>query len=81
MAQKMTVELQDDLDARPADETVRFGVDGAAYEVDLSSDNAAAFRASSHRSSIMPAIMVAPLAASRGRASGRGPIFSSHPGR
>jgi hypothetical protein len=43
MAQKMTVELQDDLDGGPAAETVRFGVDGAEYEIDLSK-NAAAFR-------------------------------------
>jgi hypothetical protein len=44
MAQKITVELQDDLDGGPADETVRFGVDGAEYEIDLSKKNAAAFR-------------------------------------
>jgi Lsr2 len=28
----------------PADETVRFAVDGTAYEIDLSKKNAAAFR-------------------------------------
>jgi hypothetical protein len=44
MAQKITVELQDDLDGSPADETVRFGIDGAEYEIDLSKKNAAAFR-------------------------------------
>ena len=44
MAQKITVELQDDLDGGPADETVRFGVDGGEYQIDLSSKNAAAFR-------------------------------------
>ena len=44
MAQKVTVELQDDLDGGPADETVRFGVDSAEYEIDLSKKNAAAFR-------------------------------------
>jgi hypothetical protein len=44
MAQKITVELQDDLDGGPADETVRFGVDSAEYEIDLSKKNAAAFR-------------------------------------
>ena len=44
MAQKITVELQDDLDGRPADETVRFGVDGAEYEIDPSKKNAAALR-------------------------------------
>jgi hypothetical protein len=44
MAQKITVELEDDLDGGPADETVRFGVDSAEYEIDLSTKNAAAFR-------------------------------------
>jgi hypothetical protein len=44
MAQKITVELQDDLDGGPADETVRFGVDGAEYEIDLSKKNAAVLR-------------------------------------
>ena len=44
MAQKMTVELEDDLDGGPADETVRFGVDGSEYEIDLGKKNAAAFR-------------------------------------
>jgi hypothetical protein len=28
MAQKITVELEDDLDGGPEDETLRFGVDG-----------------------------------------------------
>jgi Lsr2 len=44
MAQKITVALEDDLDGGPADETVRFGIGGAAYEIDLSANNAAAFR-------------------------------------
>ena len=44
MAQKVTVELEDDLDGGPAVETVRFGVDSAEYEIDLSKKNAAAFR-------------------------------------
>ena len=44
MAQMVTVELEDDLDRGPADETVRFGVDGLEYEIDLSKKNAAAFR-------------------------------------
>ena len=51
MAQKVTVELEDDLDGGPADETVRFGVDGSDYEIDLSKRNAAALRRSSHPSS------------------------------
>jgi hypothetical protein len=44
MAQKVTVALEDDLDGGPADETVRFGIGGAEYEIDLSKRNAAAFR-------------------------------------
>jgi len=44
MAQKITVALEDDLDGGPADETVRFGLDGSEYEIDLSKKNAAAFR-------------------------------------
>jgi hypothetical protein len=44
MAQKTTVALQDDLDGGPADETVRFGLGGAEYEIDLNTKNAAAFR-------------------------------------
>ena len=45
MAQKITVTLEDDLDGGPADQTVRFGLDGAEYEIDLSVSNATAFRA------------------------------------
>jgi nucleoid-associated protein Lsr2 len=44
MAQKVTVELEDDLDGGPADETVRFGFDGSDYEIDLSNKNAATLR-------------------------------------
>src|SRR5690349_15787579 len=41
--QRVTVTLDDDLDGRPADQTVRFAVGGASYEIDLSRKNAAAF--------------------------------------
>jgi hypothetical protein len=44
MAQRVTVELEDDLDGGPADETVRFGLGGSEYEIDLSRRNASAFR-------------------------------------
>jgi hypothetical protein len=40
----VTVALEDDLTGGPADETVRFAVDGTGYEIDLSAKNAAAFR-------------------------------------
>jgi hypothetical protein len=44
VAQKITVTLEDDLDGGPADETVRFGLGGTEYEIDLSTKNATAFR-------------------------------------
>jgi hypothetical protein len=44
MAQKITVALEDDLDGSPADETVRFGLAGAACEIDLTTKHAATFR-------------------------------------
>jgi hypothetical protein len=44
MAQKVTVSLVDDLDGSTAEETVEFGLDGAAYQIDLSSDNAEKLR-------------------------------------
>jgi Lsr2 len=43
MATKITVALEDDLDGGPPNETVRFGVGGAEYEIDLNNKNAAAF--------------------------------------
>lgn len=44
MAQRVSIELVDDLDGSPADETVTFALDGTAYELDLSAANAAALR-------------------------------------
>jgi Lsr2 len=44
MAQKVLVEMLDDLDGSPATHTVPFGLDGISYEIDLSDDNAAALR-------------------------------------
>lgn len=44
MAQKVEVTLIDDLDGSTADTVVRFGLDGKAYEVDLSTANAEKFR-------------------------------------
>jgi hypothetical protein len=44
MAQKITVMLEDDLDGGPAAETVRFGVGGTEYEIDLNEKNAKEFR-------------------------------------
>jgi Lsr2 len=45
MATRIAVALEDDLDGGPADETVRFAVGTAEYEIDLSRKNATSFRA------------------------------------
>lgn len=45
MASRTTVTLVDDLDGTSADETVPFGLDGAEYEIDLSSGHAEELRA------------------------------------
>ncbi|HEY2077909.1 MAG TPA: Lsr2 family protein [Streptosporangiaceae bacterium] len=42
--QKVDVRLEDDLTGGPADETVHFGIDGRAYEIDLNAKHAANFR-------------------------------------
>lgn len=44
MAQKVTVELVDDLNRSVADETVEFGLDGVTYEIDLAKSNASQLR-------------------------------------
>jgi Lsr2 len=42
MARRTIVTLEDDLEGGPAEETLRFGVDGSEYEIDLNKKNAAA---------------------------------------
>ena len=42
--QRVEVHLEDDLTGGPADETVKFGMDGMDYELDLSSRHATEFR-------------------------------------
>ena len=44
MAQKIQILLIDDLDGSEADGTVRFGLDGAEYEIDLNAGHARALR-------------------------------------
>ena len=44
MAQQVSVLLVDDLDGGEATETVAFGLDGTAYEMDLSTENAKQLR-------------------------------------
>ena len=68
MAQKVHVVMVDDIDGGEAVETVSFALDDAAYEIDLSSANAAALR-----DAFAPYVAVARKARSRrngGRSSG-----------
>lgn len=44
MAKQTITKLIDDLDKGEADETVKFGLDGVQYEIDLSAKNAAKLR-------------------------------------
>ncbi|HEY3982358.1 MAG TPA: Lsr2 family protein [Streptosporangiaceae bacterium] len=44
MAQRTEIVFTDDLDGGPADETVRFGIDGTQYEIDLSKAHALELR-------------------------------------
>jgi hypothetical protein len=44
MASRTNVELTDDVDGKPAAETVTFGLDGREYEIDLPEKNAKALR-------------------------------------
>ncbi len=44
MAQKVSVQLVDDLDGSTASGTVDFGIDGRSYAIDLSDENAAKLR-------------------------------------
>lgn len=39
MAQRVRTELIDDLNGEPASSTVRFGLQGAEYEIDLTEEN------------------------------------------
>lgn len=45
MAQKIQTLFIDDLDGSPAEGTVRFGLDGTEYEIDLNAEHAQALRA------------------------------------
>jgi hypothetical protein len=44
VAQKTVLELVDDIDGGPADETVAFALDGVEFVIDLSAENAARLR-------------------------------------
>jgi len=44
MAQKVQITFIDDVDGRAADETVKFALDGVAYEIDVSTGHAREMR-------------------------------------
>ena len=44
MATRIAIALEDDLAGGPADQTLRFGLGGSEYEIDLSAENAGRFR-------------------------------------
>ncbi|TDC89569.1 Lsr2 family protein [Actinomadura sp. 7K507] len=48
MAQKVVVQMTDDIDGSEANETVRFSIDGSAYEIDLNEGNADKLRVTLH---------------------------------
>ncbi|TQJ40762.1 Lsr2 protein [Arthrobacter sp. SLBN-112] len=49
MAQKTIVILSDDLDGSEANETIKFGLDGTEYEIDLNNDHANELRGALER--------------------------------
>ena len=71
MARRIVHQLVDDLDGTVlepgAGETVRFSLDGTAYEIDLTDENAAAFR-----DELAPYVAAARSVSARAGASGRG---------
>ena len=74
MAQRTIVFLEDDLGGGDADETLGFGLDGRAYEIDLSKKNASALR-----KALAPYVAAARKVSSRGGAASRAPRASSGP--
>ena len=46
MARKVQVDLLDDIDGSQADETLKFGLDGTHYEIDVNAKHAEKLRAS-----------------------------------
>ena len=67
MAQETIVRLLDDIDGKPADETVSFSLDGIMYEIDLRAKNADKLR-----KTFAPYMEKARKGSRRGRVAGRG---------
>lgn len=69
MARKVHVYMTDDLDGEtPADESVSFALDGTAYEIDLTADNARELREGLAR--FVAAARTVGKAAGKGKAAG-----------
>jgi hypothetical protein len=67
MAKTTIVQLVDDLDGSEAHETIKFGLDGLSYEIDLSNKNAAKLR-----TALAPYVDHGTRISGRAMAAGRG---------
>ena len=77
MAQQVNVKFVDDLDGSDAAGTVSFAIDGRAYEIDLSEDNAARLR-----NSLASFVAAARKSGGTGAAAGRrAPKMTASSGR
>lgn len=74
MAEKVIIQLTDDLDGTDASETIHFAVNGSAYRIDLSEKNSARFW-----EAIKPFVEAAQPAGSAARRPRPGPSSSSSP--
>ena len=73
MARREVIQLDDDLDGGPADETVTFSIGSTSYEMDLSTKNADKFR-----KALAPWVEIA-RKSSGSRRAGRRATASSRP--
>ncbi len=72
MAQKVQIILEDDLTGGPAEETLRFGLEGVEYQIDLNKENAEKLR-----KALEPFIAVGSKTNSRGRRPAGRPASSA----
>ena len=79
MAQQVNVKFVDDLDGSDAAGTVSFAIDGRAYEIDLSEDNAARLRES--LASFVAAARKSGGSAAAGRRAPKTPKMTASSGR
>jgi hypothetical protein len=79
MAQKVIVQLVDDLDGGDANETVRYALDGVSYEIDVSEKNAQRLRATMEEFT-SKSRRAAGGRQTQARGARRGAVRSSEPG-